>query len=187
MNFKVWISGIVNIILFAVLLIMALAFVLSKASGGEPNVFGYQIKTVLSGSMEPTFKTGSIIAINPDIKLEALQENDVITFRIDEQNLVTHRIIEVIKQGEAIMFRTKGDNNDAPDSDLVLPQNVVGKYTDFTIPYAGYFINFAISKMGAVFLLIVPGLLLLGYAAVSIWQAIRYLERKPDESTTKSV
>lgn len=182
MKLKSVLSGLINIVLFAALIIMALAFVISKASGGEPNLFGYQLKTVLSGSMEPTFMTGSIITIDPNIKPEDLKVDDVITFKKDEKSLVTHRIIEVINQGNATMFKTKGDNNESPDSNLVLPQNVVGKYTDVTIPYLGYFMNFTNSIMGAVVLLIIPGVLLLGYAAISIWQAIRFIEKKPEES-----
>ena len=44
---------------------MTFVVISSKASGGEPQVFGYQLKTVLSGSMEPAFNTGSIIAVKP--------------------------------------------------------------------------------------------------------------------------
>jgi signal peptidase len=42
----------------------------------------------------------------------------------------------------------------------------------------GYFIDFAQSKEGSAILLIGPGLLLLGYAAFSIFQAIREIEPK---------
>lgn len=162
---------------------MAFLVISSKASNGSPNILGYQLKTVLSGSMEPTFKTGSVIAINPNINPEELMAGDVITFKIDEHNLVTHRIVQVIEQDQSRMFMTKGDNNDAADSSLVLSENVVGKYTGFTIPYVGYLLNTASSKMGMVLLLIVPGVLLLIYAIVSIWQAISFLERKTEKST----
>jgi signal peptidase len=42
----------------------------------------------------------------------------------------------------------------------------------------GYFIDFAQSKEGSAILLIGPGLFLLGYAAFSIFQAIREIEPK---------
>ena len=64
---KVWkiVSNLITGILFLLLIFMIFVVVSSKASGGEPNFLGYQLKTVLSGSMEPTFMTGSIIAVKP--------------------------------------------------------------------------------------------------------------------------
>ena len=58
------------------------------------------------------------------------------------------------------MYETKGDNNNAADTEPVLSENVVAQYADFTIPYIGYFIDFAQSKEGGAILLIGPGMLL---------------------------
>lgn len=170
-------SNVLYGMMFLALLVMVLTVISSRASGGEPQLFGYQFKSVLSGSMEPTFKTGSVIAVEKLEDTKALQKGDIITFKQDEQNLVTHRIIEVIEQGEARMFRTKGDNNEEADRNPVLSENVVAKYTGYTVPYAGYFLKYAGSPMGTALLLIIPGLLLLGYAALTIRQAIKDIEK----------
>lgn len=164
---------------FAVLFIMvAGSVILSKAAGGEPNFYGYQLKTVLSGSMEPVIRTGSIVAIKPGGDTKRFQQGDVITFRADENKLITHRIVEVVKNPDTgqVIYRTKGDSNDAPDLEPVSSLNVVGQYTGFTIPFAGYVLNFAGSKLGNVTLLIIPGLLLFIYAVISLWKAISSLE-----------
>ena len=89
--------------------------------------------------------------------------------------MVTHRITEVVKSGESVLYRTKGDNNNAEDMNPVLSDNVVAEYTGFTVPKAGYFINFAQSKNGA-FLLLIPGFLLLIYSAITIWRALALIE-----------
>ncbi|MBW8350141.1 signal peptidase I [Bacillus sp. IITD106] len=172
------ISNVITAILFINLLVMAFLVVSSKASGGEPQAFGYQLKTVLSGSMEPTFMTGSVIAVKPLNSKEkmALKEGDIITFMADEKTLITHRIIGVKESGDNVMYETKGDNNNAADMDLVLSDNVAAKYANFTIPYVGYFINIAQSKEGSAILLIAPGIFLLGYAGFSIMAALRELE-----------
>ena len=44
------------------------------------------------------------------------------------------------------MYETKGDNNNGPDLEPVLAENVIGKYADITVPYAGYALNYANSK-----------------------------------------
>lgn len=153
-----------------------------KASGGDPSAFGYQFKSVLSGSMEPEIQTGSIIAIKEVDGTERFAEGDVITFITKDNIHITHRIVEVQDGGER--YITQGDNNNGPDVEPVLAQNIVGIYTGFTIPYAGYIVNFANSKEGAALLLILPGLLLIGYAAVTIWRALRQLETPTETKST---
>jgi signal peptidase I len=180
---KKWTSNIITGILFAVLIFMVVVVVSSKASGGEPEAFGYQLKTVLSGSMEPGIQTGSIIAVKPGGDMTRFEKGDVITFREEENMLVTHRVAEVIKNGDQVMYRTKGDNNKTEDLNPVLSENVVAEYTGVTVPYVGYFMDFTNSKNGA-FLFIIPGILLLIYSGFTIWRAISQIEVKPKKTDT---
>lgn len=164
-----------------------MAVISAKASGGEPKLFGHQLKVVLSGSMEPTIKTGSIIAVKPIGDASNLKEDDIITFVQQDESIVTHRIINVVKNGEHTLYETKGDNNQDPDSELVSPQNVLAVYSGFTIPYLGYFVDFAKTSTGAAILLIVPGLILIGYSILLFYQVIREIEKlkgKEMEQTT---
>lgn len=183
---KTWISNIITCLLFLTLISTAFVVISSKASGGEPTVMGYQLKTVLSGSMEPGIKTGSIIAIKPGGDVTRFKKGDVITFKESETKLITHRIQEVKGSGENTQYITKGDNNDAPDMTPVLAANVVGEYNGFTIPYIGYLLSAAQSKTGSALLLILPGVLLLLYSAVTIWKAIKEIEVSKDTTTTSN-
>ncbi|MGP4070928.1 signal peptidase I SipW [Piscibacillus sp. B03] len=175
-------SAFISVMLAITLIIMLFMVITVKASGGEPEVFGYQIKTVLSGSMEPEFYTGSIITVKPGGDMTRFKNGDVITF-MEEDKLITHRVIEVVNSGENVMYRTKGDNNDAADRELVLSDNVVAEYTGFTIPYVGYIASFAQSKEGGALMLMLPGLLLIGYAGFSIWQGLTQLERRKENQS----
>jgi len=184
-----WISNIFSIVLFLALIFMLFVVISSKASGGEPRFLGYELKTVLSGSMEPTFKTGSIIAVKPGGDMTHFKKGDIITFKADEKTIVTHRIAKVDKTGQQVMYRTKGDNNKTADLEPVLSQNVIAKYTGVTIPYLGYFINFTKTKNGGALLLILPGLILLAYSVITIWKAISQIDNKvknPPDSVEKS-
>jgi len=154
---------------------MILVVVSARASGGEPELFGYQLKTVLSGSMEPGIQTGSIIVVEKTTDPEGYAEGDVITYIEEGDILVTHRITEVISSGENVMYRTKGDNNENVDTNPVLSENVVAEYTGYTIPYVGYFLDFTNTKNGA-FLFIIPGILLVLYSIFTIWKAIAQIE-----------
>ncbi|MEI5907759.1 signal peptidase I [Bacillus spongiae] len=163
--------------LILLLVVLAVLVLSSRASGGEPTIFGHQVKVVLSGSMEPTFLTGSII-VNEVVNKEATyKKDDIITFQAEDK-LITHRIIDVKKVGDQMMYETKGDHNNAPDSGYVVSANIVGKYTGMTIPNAGYIIQFATSKAGSALLLFIPGLLLVLSAVRTMVTALRDLEAK---------
>ena len=104
---------------------------------------GFQVFTVLSGSMEPTYHVGSLIYVK-SVDPAQLQAGDVITFMLDENTVATHRIIEVVPDEEdpaGLRFATQGDANDAPDGSLVHYKNVVGTPV-FTIPQLGYLANY---------------------------------------------
>lgn len=174
----VWkvISNIISFVLFTIMVFLAFVVISSKASGGDPTVMGYQFKSVLSGSMEPTFLTGSIIAIEPTKDGSKYKKGDVITFKEKGNKIVTHRIVDVKQLNGKVSYETKGDNNNGPDLKPVLSENVIGKYADMTVPYIGYLLSYANSKAGAALLLIIPGVLLLGYSALSIFGALRGID-----------
>ncbi|EIT85624.1 signal peptidase I [Fictibacillus macauensis ZFHKF-1] len=180
------ISTLITAVLFIALLGVGFIVISSKASGGQPSVFGYQLKTVLSGSMEPGIQTGSIIAVKPGGDASRYKKGDVITFKSGEK-LITHRIQKVNGSGNSLSYTTKGDNNNAADPDKVLPGNVVAEYTGFTVPYIGYGMDYAQSKKGTMILMIVPGVLLLLYSIWTITKAIREIDVKKEKSSTPPV
>jgi signal peptidase len=180
-----WVNGIVTSILMVLLIGVALLVLSTKLAGGEPEVFGYQLKTVLSGSMEPGIQTGSIIAVQKVTDGSNFKKGDVITFMEEENKLITHRITDRTKTGDSVLYTTKGDNNNAPDRDPVMAENVVGVYSGVTIPYVGYLINFAQSPNGSIVFLILPGVIMLIYAGFTIWRALRELEDKTKAADVK--
>lgn len=102
-------------------------------------IFGIQVLTILSPSMEPKYPTGSVIYI-VDVHPAELKVNDVITFQLTDNMTATHRIIELVPDEDdssMIRFRTKGDNNDTADGSLVEFDDVVGKPV-LCIPLLGY-------------------------------------------------
>ena len=152
---KAW--NIVSSILVALVVILALLLVGAR-------VVGLQVFTVLSGSMEPTYHTGSLIYVKK-VDPYTIKEGQPITFMLDENTVATHRVVGIVPDEEdpaVIRFRTKGDANEAEDGSLVHYKNVIGTPI-FSIPYLGYVADYiqhppgmyvAISA-GAVLLLLV--------------------------------
>ena len=123
---KIW--NVISSILVAVVVLLALLLVGAR-------IVGLQVFTVLSGSMEPTYHTGSLIYVKPCAP-EDVQVGDAITFVLNEDlDVVTHRVISIDAENEH--FYTQGDANDAPDGAPVYFKNLIGRPV-FTIPYLGY-------------------------------------------------
>ncbi|WP_245937382.1 signal peptidase I SipW [Saliterribacillus persicus] len=171
-------NNIITTGLFLILFTMIFLLAFSKITGDNPSLFGYQLKIVLSGSMEPAIQTGSVIAVQDVSDKTTLETGEVITFIDESERLITHRITDVRTSGDSVLYQTKGDNNDAVDQAMVIDENVVAKYTGFTVPYAGYVVNYAQSDIGSALLFIGPGILLIIYGSFIIWKTIRELDNK---------
>ncbi len=123
-------------------LVVVLAVLLAIALVGV-RLVGLQVFTVLSGSMEPTYHTGSLIYVK-SVDYRELQSGDVITFMLSEDTVATHRIVApVVDEVDptVIRYRTKGDANNAEDGTLVHYRNIIGTPV-FTIPLLGYVANY---------------------------------------------
>lgn len=99
-----------------------------------PRFMGYCTLAVLSGSMEPEISVGAIVYAK-EIEPEELKVGDILTYRINESTMVTHRIVEIDTTEK--QFITKGDANDVIDGNPVTYDQVVGK-TVFHVPFVGY-------------------------------------------------
>ena len=131
---RIW--DVITTVLIGIVVVLAILLVGAR-------VIGLQVFTVLSGSMEPTYHTGSLIYVK-DVDAFELEAGQVITFMLNEDTVATHRIVEVVPDAEddsVVRFRTKGDANDAEDGSLVHYKNVIGTPV-FTIPYLGYVANY---------------------------------------------
>lgn len=127
---KIWNTVTTILVVLAVVLAVLLVGV---------RLFGLQVFTVLSGSMEPAYHVGSLIYVKKTDPL-TLKTGDAITFLLDEETVVTHRIVDVVPDENdpgVVRFRTKGDANRYEDGSLVHCRNVIGRPV-FTIPGLGY-------------------------------------------------
>jgi signal peptidase len=78
------------------------------------------------------------VVIIAKVPTDDIATGDVIQFRVPDGITVMHRVIDIQEtEGGSEVFITKGDANDEPDSEPVIPENVVGKAV-MTIPKIGW-------------------------------------------------
>lgn len=149
------ILNVISTILVAIVVVLALLLVGAR-------FIGLNVYTVLSGSMEPTYHVGSLIYVK-DVDTDELKAGDVITYMLDEDTIVTHRIADVIPDEtdpSIIRFQTKGDANDSVDGSLVHYKNVIGTPV-FSIPKLGYLANYIQKPPGRYIAISVGAIILL--------------------------
>lgn len=172
-------GNILMIILLLCVSVVVYALIKSKVTGEAPELAGRHFYIVLSGSMEPAFSTGSLLAVQK-VEAEDLKKGDVITFidPADPARIVSHRIVAVNTAPEPT-FTTRGDANNKDDPARVPEENVLGK-GEFFIPHAGYILNFARTTTGLVSMVLIPALFIAIFEFRNLLRHVSALERRYD-------
>lgn len=148
-------------LLFALMALLVFLLVQSRVAERPPSLAGYQVYIVLSGSMNPTFNTGSLVFVRP-LPPETIAAGDIITYKSPfDATLTTHRVVGVNPVGER-SFITRGDANNVNDPVPVPAGSVIGKVYG-SLAYLGYLMNFAQQKKGLLLLVIIPCALIILY------------------------
>jgi len=118
-----------------------------------------KVLTVLSGSMQPAIKTGSVILVKPasDYKI-----GDIITFGPMSKTKppTTHRIADIKVVNGQPVYITKGDANNAPDTREIQKKDVIGKVL-FDAPYVGFAVDVAKKPFGFMLIIVVPAVIII--------------------------
>ena len=162
------VGTVLCIILIPILLINITLIAKSYINKDEvPSIGGTFPLIVLTDSMYPDIKSGDLIICNT-AEAEDVKVNDVISFFDPAGNgtsIVTHRVIEIVEEDGEILFRTRGDNNNTEDKELVPAENLVGVYK-MRIAGAGHIAMFMQSTAGLIICVVLPIILLVGYDVI---------------------
>ena len=124
-----------------------------------PITGNYKVMTVISGSMEPTIKIGSVVVVKPESDYKV---GDIITFGPASKTKAptTHRIFDIKVVDGNPVYITKGDANNGPDAKEIQKKDIIGKVL-FSVPYVGYAVDFAKKPIGFALIIIVPAALII--------------------------
>jgi len=107
--------------LFVFLIIIGVFLILQ-----ENRIFkNIKIYTIVTESMEPTIKVNDIIIVKKCSE-EELMQNAIITFKRDEE-IITHRIAQIVENNNKKIYVTKGDNNNVEDNSTITYEDIIGK------------------------------------------------------------
>lgn len=127
-----WIFKLFNAAAIALILVsvfVLLSVVLTPA-GQVPQVLGYSVFRVMTGSMEPEIREDSLLVVQKTPP-EDIVPGDVISFFSPDPMLEgavnTHRVVRIEKENGRTQFITKGDANVIEDTYPVDASALVGR------------------------------------------------------------
>ncbi len=141
-----------SVILFILIAVIAITIVM-RVSGNTPNLGGYMIFRVSSGSMEPELKIGDVILTKEVPDITSLKKGDIVTYKGQSGDLtgklITHQVVKApYKENNTYYFLTKGLANqdaDSPVSEKQLVGIMVCK-----IPFLGELYDFFLTPWGLI-------------------------------------
>ena len=154
-----YLTLILKISLYTLLAIAVFMLFSSKTA-----IFGLRSFVVVSGSMEPAIRLGSIVLTKSATNYKT---GDVVSFNNKAGQTVTHRIMETKISPDGQSFILKGDANNTADGEEVKKREVIGKVY-LAIPYLGRMVAFLRTLPGFLFLIIIPSVIFIGWEIINI-------------------
>ena len=104
----------------------------------------YRMIAIASNSMKPTISRGDALIYRSDVDIKT---DDIIVFKRGNE-IIAHRVTEVVKQRSGTYYRTKGDNAGNADLYLVDPESVLGRVeiVNYYVGYPTILLNEAFSR-----------------------------------------
>lgn len=184
--FKKVINIVIDVLVVLILLVSALILTLSLASQdtGSPNLLGYTLNTIQTGSMEPEFYAGDLlIGKTTDID-GTYNKGDIVFFEssykgedgIEYKMVKCHRIVKTKDDNGIKYYLTRGDNNKISDAETdgwLTADKIVGVYqtNDYQgkkLEGVGSVIDYLQSFWGFFFVIVLPMILFFIYELVRV-------------------
>lgn len=97
----------------------------------------YQMFVIGSNSMNTYIYRGDVIIARRtnDKEIKNIKKGEILVFRYNNK-IISHRVYKIIKRDNKLYFKTKGDNNDQVDDNIVKEKDIIGTVS-FRIKYIG--------------------------------------------------
>ena len=177
------IINIFTTVLLIVLIVLVVFIFITRAMGNSPEIFGYRIFRVSSGSMEPELSVGDVILVHT-VKAEDIAEGDIVTYKgisgDYKDKMITHMVVDVPYEENGVWhYQTQGIVAGALRDPVVTYDQIQGKLVQ-KLTFLNNIYTFFLSPTGLiVFILII--LVLFGYEMISLILSYRSFDTDDDD------
>lgn len=182
--FKLFNAAAIGLILVSVFVLLS---VVLTPAGQVPQVLGYSVFRVMTGSMEPEIREDSLLVVKKTPP-EDIAPGDVISFFSPDPMLEgavnTHRVVRIEKENGRIQFITKGDANVIEDTYPVDASALVGKAV-FKSYWLGKTVSLLANPLVFGIIILLPLLIIL---LMNLYRAVRIaadIAKKEEEEAVR--
>lgn len=184
--FKLFNGAAIGLILVSVFVLLS---VVLTPAGQVPQVLGYSVFRVMSGSMEPGIPENSLLIVKKTPP-EEIAPGDVISFfspdPVLEGAVNTHRVVRIEKENGRFLFVTKGDANLIEDVYFPNDSMLVGKAV-FSSYRLGVLVSLLANPLVFGTIILLPLLVIL---LMNLFRAVRIaadIAKKEEEEAVRKV
>lgn len=180
------IINVVSVIIITSVVVVLLTVVLTR-SGEAPNIFGYSVFRVLTGSMEPAIETDSLILVRR-IDPSEIKKDDIISFYSQDPShggaVNTHRVVSAEQDGELWYYTTKGDANQVADKYIVTSNDLIGKVI-FTSHALGLFVRLLANPLIFIPVILLPLFMILLSNLIRTVRLAKKMAKEEEEAAVR--
>lgn len=142
-------------------LVAAIPFLLLALAFGAAAIWGGQVRTIVSSSMEPSISRGSLIMVVPVEQPVPVGTVVVFPDPFNESRIIAHRVIEIVRSSSGeVNYRTRGDANPREDARPIPDRELIGRVR-IRIPVLGGLLQSVHTIPGAAVVMGLPVLALI--------------------------
>lgn len=176
----------VSVIIIAAAVLVLLTVVLTK-SGDVPNILGYSVFRVMTGSMEPAIETDSLIVVKR-VEASEIKIGDVISFFSQDPAhggaVNTHRVTAIEQNGEEWNFVTKGDANQLEDKYVTSSKDLIGKVV-YVSHVMGIIVHLLSNPLIFIPVIVLPMFVILVYNLACTIRVTRNIVKEEEEAAVR--
>ena len=185
-NVFIKIINILSILLIAAAVVVLLNVVMTK-SGDVPSIMGYSLFRVMTGSMEPTIPTNSVIVTHA-VEPSEIEVGDVISYFSKDPTLRgmvnTHRVVDIYEEGGTVFYQTRGDANNANDLYPPTANEIIGEVV-FSSYLLGVVVRLLSNPLVFFPLIVIPLLVLLILNLIKSYRMAADIARQEEEQAIR--
>lgn len=155
------IGAVVCALLIPVMIVLGTLLIKSTFNPDVPPDFmGYTPLVVGTGSMSPEIESDDLVIVHAPEDPAALEEGTIVAY-MNWGTVIVHRIVDVQKTEDSVLYIMQGDANNVTDSAGVTPAQILGEYHS-KIEGIGDFVLFMQTPLGILLFVVFPMIAVFG-------------------------
>ena len=181
--------NIIGTVILIILIIIVVVVFYARATNHVPELFGFQLFRVSSGSMSPNLEIGDVI-LSHRVPISDIHEGDIITYTGEtgdlKGKLITHMVIKEpsLASDGGYVLQTQGTAEGTVPDEPIKDDQIIGKYIRRMSFLNGIYSFFITPKGLIVFIAII--IILFAYEMISLIISYKSLDQVEDALSDES-